>query len=100
MEPLLAGQLAALVGLVAASAWGWKEIPDDARIRARAGTSGLDWTMSKTTALVTTPLVGLMVVAATAASGPAERDSLALVGLVLLVFLLLVHWSSVKRAAR
>ena len=97
MQLLLAGQVVMLVALVAVSAWGWKEVPSEARIRARAGATGMDFTVGKTTALVATPLIGLMVVAATASSDDVTLEWL---GLGLLVFLVLTHRSSLRRAAR
>ena len=97
MQLLLAGQVVILIALVAVSVWGWKEVSPDARIRARAGTTGMDFTVGKTTALVSTPLIGLMVVAATASS---EDVTLGWLGLGLLIFLLLTHRSSLRRAAR
>ena len=101
MQLLLAAQLVVLAALVAVSVWGWKEIPRDARIPTRAGLSGVDFKMGKTTALISTPIIGVLVVAASASASDEEGTSvLPLLGLVLLVFLLLTHLYSVRRAAR
>jgi hypothetical protein len=100
VELLLAAQVLVLAVMIGVSLWGWKEIPADARIRARAGTSGFDFTMGKAAALILTPLVGLMVVGATASSDDGNRDTLGWLGLALLIFLLLAHRSSLRRAAR
>ena len=99
MDLLLGAQVLVLAALVAVSIWGWREIPPEARIRARAGATGTDFTLSKTTALLVSPLVGAMVVAATASSDEGNRDSLGSMGLLLLVFLLLAHRSTLRRAA-
>ena len=57
--------------------------------------------MGKPTALISTPLIGLLVVAASASASDEEGTGvLPLLGLVLLVFLLLTHLYSVRRAAR
>ena len=94
-------QVVTLAAMVAASLWGRTHIDPQTRIRARAGATGIDWTMSKNTALVTSPVIGLIVVLGTlAARGDAEESTIAWLGLSVLVIFLLAHWSSVKRAAR
>jgi hypothetical protein len=98
---LLGAQVLVFFGMVAVSLWGWKHLPPEARVRARAGTTGLDWTMSKKTALVSTPLIGLLVVVGTfALRDSPDSDAIASLGLAVIVIYLLVHWSSTKRAAR
>ena len=101
VELLLGAQVLALLGMVAVSIWGWKHIDPETRIRARAGTSGIDWTMSKKTALVSTPLIGLVVVIGSFATRDSPRGEMgAALGLAVIVIYLLVHWSSIRRAAR
>ncbi|HJR45944.1 MAG TPA: hypothetical protein VJ927_10105 [Actinomycetota bacterium] len=95
---LLGGQVIALVVMFAISVWGWRRIPADARVR-RSDDSGLDLKLGKTAVLASTPLVGLLVVVATASSDPVNRDSLAVAGLALMGFLLFAHAVSVRRAA-
>ena len=87
--------------MVGVSAWGRKHMDDAARVRARVGASGFDWTMSKNTALLYTPVIGLFIVVATlAATDPTDPETLPSIGLAIMVMLLLAHWSSIKRAAR
>ena len=102
MVALLVGaQLLALVAMVAVSAWGWKHIDPETRIRARTGTTGFDYTMSKNTALLWTPLIGLVVVGATIAlPRSSEHKTIAWVGLGVMLIFLAVHGYSVRRAAR
>lgn len=101
MRALLAGQLMTLLAMIGVSVWGRKNVDDAARVRARAGLSGLDWTMGKSTALLYTPAIGLFIVVATlVVADPSNRATVALLGLAIMVMLLLAHWSSVKRAAR
>ena len=98
---LIGAQIVAFVGMVAVSLWGWRHIDADTRVRMRGGTTGLDWTMSKKTALVLTPLIGLVVVIGTCALRDSpNRETIASLGLALIVIYLLVHWSSTRRAAR
>ncbi|MGH2757602.1 MAG: hypothetical protein ACRDI3_07420 [Actinomycetota bacterium] len=57
--------------------------------------------MSKNTTLISTPLIGLWVVIATLTFGdPDNRDTVAGLGLAVMVIFLWAHWSSVRRAAR
>ncbi len=86
--------------MVAVSYWGWRNIDPETRIRARDFTR--DSTMrSKTTALVWTPVVGLVVLLGTlGVSDSSSRDTGAALWLALLVIFLLAHWATVKRAAR
>lgn len=88
----------ALAGMVAVSAWGWTHIDPHTRIRVR--TISFDWTISKKTALVLTPLIGSAVVLATLGSDPPNRDTIEPLGLAVSIVFLLAHWSSVRRAAR
>ena len=93
---LLAGQVVTVIAMAAVSYWGWKNIDPETRIRARDISE--DSTMrSKTTALVWTPAIGLVVLLGTLAVGD---DTIAALGLPILVIFLLAHWSVVKRAAR
>ena len=102
MVALLAGgQLVVLIAIVAVSAWGWKHIDPETRIRGRTGTSGFDYTMSKKTALLMTPLIGTFVAIATfAVADPANETMGPSLGLAVMVIFLAAHWSSVRRAAR
>jgi hypothetical protein len=101
VELLLGAQVLALFGMVAVSLWGWKHISPETRIRARTGTTGLDYTMSKKTALVFPPLIGSLVVIGTfALRDSPNSDTVASLGLAIIVIYLLAHWSSTKRAAR
>ena len=79
---LVGAQVLALVAMVAVSAWGWTRLDPETRIRARTGTSGFDYTMSKNTALLWTPLIGLVVVGATIGlPRSSEHGTIASVGL-------------------
>ena len=102
MVPLLVGaQLLALIAMVAVSVWGRKHIDDETRIRARLSATGFDYTMSKNTTLIYTPLIGLLIVSGTLAVLDSDApETIASVGLAIMVIFLLAHWSSVKRAAR
>ena len=98
---LIAGQLITLLAIVAVSAWGRRKIDEQSRIPARAETTGFDWTMSKTTALLYTPLIGSLVVIGTLlVRDSRSSQTIAALGLAILVVFLLAHWSSVRRAAR
>lgn len=91
----------ALIGMVAVSAWGRKHIDDETRIRARLGTTGFDYTMTKNTTLIYTPLIGLLIVIATLAVMDSDLpETMASIGLAIMVIFLAAHWSSVRRAAR
>lgn len=102
MVPLLVGaQVLTLICMVAVSVWGRKNIADETRTRARVGTAGFDYTKSKSTTLVYTPVVGLLIVAATVAVIDTDApEAMASIGLAIMVFFLAAHWSAVKRAAR
>lgn len=97
---ILAGQVLALLLLGAVSFWGSQQIDPATRIRARDISE--DATMrSKKTALLGPPIVGAVIVVGTFLLNESNsRDTGAALGLVLLVFILLAHWSTVKRAAR
>lgn len=98
---VVGAQLLAFIALVAVSVWGSKHIEPETRIRARAGASGIDWTMSKKTALVMSPFIGVVVVVSTVALGNSpERETVAMLGLAVILIFLAAHWSSVRRAAR
>lgn len=98
---LVSGQIIVLLAIVAVSLWGRRNLHDEARVRARAGTSGFDWTMKKNTSLVYTPVIGSVVVIGTLAVGdPDNGETIAAIGLAILVMLFLAHRSSIKRAAR
>lgn len=102
MFALLMGvQFLTLLGQVAVSAWGWKHLSPETRVRARIGPTGLDYTMSKNTTLILTPLMGLLVVIATLGLWDSpSRETVALLGAALLIIFLAAHRSSVRRAAR
>lgn len=94
-------QLVVLVAMIAVSVWGLSAVPDDARIRARASATGLDWTMSKITALILTPIIGALVFLTTLVSrDPANEATIAILGLVVMLIFLAAHWSAIKRAGR
>ncbi len=94
-------QLLVLVGMIGVSVWGRSAVPDDARVRARAGATGLDWTMSKITALVSTPIIGALVFLATVVPrDPANEETIAILGVVVMLIFLAAHWSAIKRAGR
>ncbi len=94
-------QLIILVGMLGASVWGWRHLAPETRLRARSGATGIDWTISKSTALVSTPLIGLLVVLATVALRDSpNRDTVALLGAAVMTIFVASHWYSVKRAAR
>ena len=93
-------QLLALGAMVATSVWGWQHLDPETRIRARAGTTGLDWTMSKKTSLVLTPAIGVLVVLGSLSVPESNGDGIRWLGLAVLIIFLLAHRSSVRRAAR
>ena len=98
---LLVGQLVTLLGMIAVSVWGRKQIDADARTRARVGPFGFDYTKSKNTTLIYAPAVGLIIVASTVAVMDTDTpEAIAAIGLVIMVFFLTAHWSAVRRAAR
>ena len=71
---LLSAQVLALGGMVAVSAWGWKHLAADTRVRRRGDdTTGIDWTMNKPTMLLLTPLVGLVIVLVTLTFDPSSQ---------------------------
>lgn len=97
----MTAQLLALLGMALTSAWGRKHVPPEARVRARTALTGLDYTMSKKTTLILTPFMGsLVVISSLALWDSPNRETVALLGAVLLTIFLAAHWSSVKRAAR
>jgi hypothetical protein len=97
---ILTGQVLALILIGTVSFWGSQKIDPETRIRARDISE--DATMrSKKTALVGPPVVGVVIVLGTLLLNESNsRDTGAALGLVLLVVILLAHWSTVKRAAR
>lgn len=98
---LVAAQAVTLVGILAVSAWGRKHIDPRTRIRARLGTTGFDYTMSRDTSLLWSPIVGVVVLLGTVVIPVApERVAISAVGLAIMVIFLIAHWSSVRRAAR
>jgi cytochrome bd-type quinol oxidase subunit 2 len=98
---LLGAQLLALAGMVAVSLWGWKHIDPETRTRARVGTFGFDYTKSKTTTLIYAPVVGLLIVGSTVAVRNSDApETIAAIGLAIMVIFLAAHRSSVRRAAR
>ena len=100
-DVLLGAQLVGLIAMVGVSAWGWRNMDPEHRVRARAGLTGIDWTWSKKAALVTTPLLGLLVFLATlAVRDSPNREAISALGLVAMVTFLLAHLSSVRRGAR
>ena len=96
---LVAAQAVAVFAMLAVSLWGWKRIPDNARVRARVGLS-FDYTMSKTTALVSTPLVGLIYLAGSLAIRDSTEEPFAWLGLAVMLIFLASHIAAVRRAAR
>jgi hypothetical protein len=61
----------------------------------------MDFTMSRNTALLLSPLIGLLVVLSTLAlSDSPNRGTIAGLGLPVMLIFLLAHRSSTKRAAR
>lgn len=100
-ELLVGAQVLALLSMVTVSVWGRKHIDDETRIRARVGTTGFDYTMSKNTTLIYTPVIGLLIVIATLAVMDSDApETIASIGLAIMVIFSAAHWSSVKRAAR
>lgn len=98
---LLTAQVAVLVAMIAVSWWGRDRIDPDRRIRARSGPTGIDFTMSRNTALLLTPIVGgLIVLAMLAIRDRPDPEPGAALGLVVMIIFFLAHWSSVRRAAR
>lgn len=99
---LVAGQIVLLLGMFAVSVWGWRNLDADIRVRMRGDTTtGIDWTMGKKTMLLMRPLIGcLFVAAALAVQDQSSGDLIGWLGLVSMAIFLVVHWSSVRRAAR
>lgn len=98
---LVGAQVLILLGEAVVSIWGWKHVAAETQVRARTGLTGLDYTMSKNTTLIVTPLMGLLVVMATLALWESpNRETIALLGAVILIIFLSAHWSAVRRAAR
>ena len=94
-------QILIVAAMVAVSAWGRTHLDPETRIRARAGTSGIDWTMSKSTALWWTPAIGALVLITTLALDDSQdRAPIAWLGAAVSFFFLAAHWYSVRRAAR
>ena len=101
MALLLGAQVVVLMGMVAVSVWGRKHIDDETRTRARVGLTGFDYTKSKNTTLIYAPVVGLLIVSATVAVIDSDApETIAGMGLAIMVFFLAAHWSTVRRAAR
>jgi hypothetical protein len=97
---LISAQLLVLVAMVAVSVWGWRRVTAETRVRARSGPTGIDFTISRNTALLSTPLIGLFVVIATVALADSpNRETVAALGLAVMVIFLLSHRSAVRRAA-
>lgn len=97
---LVGAQLVLLLGMIAVSVWGRTHLEPTTRIRVRSGATGIDWTISKNTALLLIPINGLLVVLSTMALGDGpEREAVAGVGLAVNAIFLAAHRSSVKRAA-
>jgi hypothetical protein len=90
-------QAVELAGLVAVSIYGASRIRTDRRLPARAGPTGLEFTLGSRTALVTFPLMGAVVVAGSAL---ANDDTLALLGIGALAFLLFAQITTISRARR
>ena len=99
VELLMAAQVLVLIGMLAASIWGWKNIEPDGRVRVRSGPTGIDWTISKNTTLIMTPAVGLFIVIATLTFRDAPDPGFAALGLAVMLIFLAAHWSAVRRAA-
>jgi hypothetical protein len=98
---LVGGQILVLAAMVAVSLWGRKNLDEEARIRARVGLTGIDYTMKKRTSLIYTPAIGSVVVIGTlAVMGSTNADTIAALGLGILVMLLWAHWWAIRRAAR
>ena len=99
---LVGAQLLVLIAMVAVSAWGRKHIDEETRIPARFGNPpAFDYTMSKKTSLIYTPLIGLLIFISTlAVRDTGTPEAVAAIGLAIMVFFLLAHRSSVRRAAR
>ncbi len=85
-----------LAGMVGLSIWGWRVIDPSYRFAARSGPTGIDFTLGKTTGLVLWPMIGLFVLAGSAVGD----EGIALIGVTLLAFLLLMQHSSIRRTAR
>ncbi len=85
--------------MVMVSVWGARHMSPETRIRARAGPTGIDWTLSKKTALVQTPVIGAIVLFATLVlHDRPSAETFALIGLAVMLIFLWAHWSSVRRA--
>ncbi|HET7483163.1 MAG TPA: hypothetical protein VFK89_09920 [Actinomycetota bacterium] len=96
---LITAQAVAVAAMVGVSLWGSRRIPDNAQVRARVGLS-FDYTMSKTTALVSTPLVALLYLAASLAVRDSIEEPFAWLGLAVMLIFVASHVAAVRRAAR
>lgn len=101
LELLVGAQVTLLLGMFVVSAWGWKHVEPDARVRMRGDTTtGIDWTMGKKTILLLRPLIGcLFLVAALVVQDQSSRGLIGWLGLVTMAIFLAIHWSSVRRSA-
>ena len=98
---LVGAQVLALITMVAVSVWGRKHIGDGTRTRARVGVTGFDYTKSKATTLIYTPVIGLLIVGVTVAVMDSDApETIGAIGLAIMVFFLAAHWFTVRRAAR
>jgi hypothetical protein len=88
--------------MIVVSVWGGRSIRDDVRVPVRISSTGVEATVSKATALVLWPLLGGVVFFGTfLADDDGEiPEGLAGLGLSLLVILLLLQLSMIRRAAR
>ena len=98
---LLVVQLLLFAGMIGVSWWGATRVDPNSRFTARAGATGMDWTMSKSSALFVPPAVGFLILLGTFWLRDSDnKDTIAVIGALILIFVLLAHASTVRRAAR
>lgn len=94
-------QIVLVAMMVTVSIVGFKNVPADHRFRMRfGGFSGPEGTVSKTTALIIYPVLGVVIAWGTWATGDDAAPEIGLLGIAALAVLLLVQISSVRSASR
>jgi hypothetical protein len=82
------------LAMLAVAAYGWRQIPEEGRFRARMGATGIDGTMSKKTGLFVWPSLGLFVMLGTLAT------SVGWLGVAVMFWLFVFEVVSVNSTAR
>lgn len=83
--------------MVALSIYGMRRIPPEKRLPARAGPTGLDFTVGRGLGLMLFPFMGVIVLVGAAL---AEDDTLGLLGIAVLLFLLFAQGTAISKGSR